>query len=83
MKKELLVKKKRVDKAQKDFNEQVRNLEELFQNEGALNQSKETLQKFLDSKIKQNQDYLRILNVRKKEYFKVRFRIFEKILSLE
>lgn len=65
------MKKKRVDKAQKDFNEQVKNLEELFQNEGALNQSKETLQKFLDSKIKQKQDYLRNLNVRKKEYFKV------------
>lgn len=72
LRKELLVRKKRVDKAQKDFNEQCKNLNELFQNEGSLNQSKDTLQNFLDSRVKQKQDFIRVLNVRKKDYFKVR-----------
>ena len=69
--KDLLTKKKRVSKAEKQFEEHCRNMKELIKNQGFLTQSKEELEKFLNQKKREMADLERSVKAKKTDYFKV------------
>lgn len=71
LKEELLNKKKRLTKAEREYKELCRNMTDLLQNREFLRKSEDQLESVLRDKAREKGRFEKDIKVRKKEYFKV------------
>jgi CHASE3 domain sensor protein len=72
LKEDLLNKKKRLTKAEREYKELCRVIEDLTKNDKMLKNSEDKYESFLKEKAKAKSKLEKDIKIRKKEYFKVR-----------